>query len=154
MKKTVIGKEVYYTLAWSPIYPYDRFDAPRKMPELGGIICLLYRNQSKIDYLIFYSCYREGCRVGFKKFMDPDTTRHPEIIKELDLTRLYYKYTVVDEGTIQDMQDIMYWLIRTYHPLYNEDTFKDSQRFKDICVNEVERSKDDVVEKLSNRRNY
>lgn len=152
MKKTVIGNEVYFTLAWSPVYPYDRFDAMRKMPELAGIICLMYRNQSRLDHLIFYSCHRDGCRVGFKKFMDPYFTRHPEIIKELDLTRLYYKYTIVDEGTIQDMQDIMYWLIRTHHPQYNEDTFKDSQRFANIYVNEIERSKDDVVEKIVDRR--
>jgi hypothetical protein len=92
--------------------------------------------------------------VGFKKFMDPYSTRQPEIIKELDLTRLYYKYTIVDEGTIQDMQDIMYWLIRTHHPQYNEDTFKDSQRFANIYVNEVERSKDDVVEKIFDRHSY
>ena len=76
MKKTVIGKEVYFTLAWSPLYPYDRFEAMRKMPELGGIICLLYQNQSRVEYLIFYSCHRDGCRVGFKKFMDPFARFH------------------------------------------------------------------------------
>jgi hypothetical protein len=154
MKKTVIGNEVYYTLAWSAIYPYDRFDAMRKMPELGGIIALLYMTQSRKDYLIFYSCHRDGCRVGFKKFMDPYATKYPEIIKELDLTRLYFKFTVVDEGTVKDVQDIMYWLIRTYEPRYNENTFKDSQRFENIYLNEVERNKDDVIEKIHTHRNY
>ncbi|HNW28582.1 MAG TPA: hypothetical protein PKN50_08905 [Spirochaetota bacterium] len=152
MKKTVIGKEVYYTLAWSPIYPYDRFEAMRKMPELGGIISLLYQNQSRNEYLIFYSCHRDGCRVGFKKFMDPYATRHPEIIKELDLTRLFYKFTVIDEGNMLDMQDILYWLIRTYNPRYNESTFKDSQRFANIYINEVQRSEEDVVEKIHGHR--
>ncbi len=152
MKKTVIGKDVYFTLAWSPLYPYDRFDAMRKMPELGGIISLLYRNQSRNEHLIFYSCHRDGCRVGFKKFMDPYATRHPEIIRELDLTRLYYKFTIIDEGNMMDMQDIMYWLIRTYRPRFNETMFKDSQRFENIYINEVQRSEDDVVEKIIGHR--
>jgi hypothetical protein len=154
MKRTVIGKDIYYTLAWSQIYPYDRFEAMRKMPELAGIISLLYMSQSRPDYLIFYSCHRDGCRVGFKKFMDPQATPYPSIIKELDPYRLYYKFTIIDEGNIKDMQDIMYWLIRTYHPRYNEATFKDSQRFGNIYINEVERSKDDVVEKIMGHRTY
>jgi hypothetical protein len=152
MKKTMIGRDVYYTLAWSPIYPYDRFEAMRKMPELAGIISLMYYSQSRLDYLIFYSCHRDGCRVGFKKFMDPHATKYAQIINELDLTRLYYKFTVIDEGNMKDMQDIMFWLIRTYRTRYNETTFKDSQRFENIYINEVQRSPDDVVEKIIGHR--
>ena len=152
MKKTVIGKDVYFTLAWSPVYPYDKFDAMRKMPELTGIISLVYFNQSKMDYIIFYSCHRDGCRVGFKKFMDPFVTRYPEIVKELDLSRLYYKYTIIDEGNLLDKQDIMFWLIRTYKPHYNESTFKDSQRYDNIYINEVKLNKNDVVEKIIGHR--
>jgi hypothetical protein len=154
MKKTIIGNDIYFTLAWSPIYPYDRFEAMRVMPELGGIICLLYRNQSKIDYLIFYSCHRDGCRVGFKKFMDPSSTQYREIIQELDLSRIYYKYTVIDEGNVMDMQDVMYWLIRTYTPRYNEAGFRDSQRFDNIYIIEVIRGKNDVVERIIGHRKY
>jgi hypothetical protein len=152
MKKTIIGNDIYYTLAWTPIYRYDRFEASRIMPELGGIISLLYRNQSKIDYLIFYSCHRDGCRVGFKKFMDPAFTRYPEIVKELDLTRLYYKFSIIDEGNVLDVQDILYWLIRTYRPRYNETGFKDTQRFDNIYLNEVSRGEDDVVERIVGHR--
>jgi hypothetical protein len=152
MKKTIIGRDVYYTLAWSPVYPYDKFDAMRKMPELAGIISLLYMSQSRHDYLIFYACHRDGCRVGFKKFMDPVGTRYPEIVRELDLTRLYFKFTVIDEGNLRDMQDIMFWLIRTHRPRYNEAMFKDSQRFENIYINEVQRSNEDVVEKIHTHR--
>ncbi|OHD69419.1 MAG: hypothetical protein A2W19_05795 [Spirochaetes bacterium RBG_16_49_21] len=154
MKKTIIGKDVYYTLAWSPTYRYDKYEALRVMPELSGIISLMYINQSKIDDLIFYSCHRDGCRVGFKRFMDPDSTRYAEIIRELDLSRLYYKYTLVDEGSMQDVQDILYWLIRTYRPRFNESDFRDSQRFYDIYVNEVYRDKNDVVERIVGHRGY
>lgn len=154
MKKTVIGKEVYYTLAWSPVYPYDKWEAMRKMPEMAGIIALIYMSQSRQDYLIFYSCHRDGCRVGFKKFMDLTSTRYPDIIQNLDLKRLYYKFTIIDEGNLNDMRDIMYWLIRTHQPRYNEASFKDSQRFSNIYINEVLRSNEDVVEKIHGHRNY
>jgi hypothetical protein len=152
MKKTIIGSDVYYTLAWTPVYRYDRFEAARIMPELGGIISLLYRNQSKIDYLIFYSCHRDGCRVGFKKFMDPAFSRYPEIVKELDLSRLYYRFCIIDEGNVLDVQDILYWLIRTYRPRYNETNFKDSRRFDNIYLNEVSRGEHDVVERIVGHR--
>jgi hypothetical protein len=152
MKKTVIGNDVYYTLAWSETYRYDRYEAPRVMPELSGIICLMYINQSKIDYLIFYSCHRDGCRVGFKKFMDPNGPLYGEIIRTLDLGQLYYKFTFVDQGSMQDIQDILYWLIRTYKPTFNESGFKDSQRFENIYINEVNRGKNDVVERIVGHR--
>ncbi len=152
MKKTIIGKDVFYTLAWTPMYRYDRYEASRVMPELGGIISLTYRNQSKTDHLIFYSCHREGCRVGFKRFMDPQTTRHPEIVKELDPARLYYRFAIIDEGNVSDVQDIMYWLIRTYRPRYNDPNFKDSRRFHNIYINEVSREKNDIVERIIGHR--
>jgi len=86
--------------------------------------------------------------------MDPAATRYPDIIQQLDLKRLYYKFTVIDEGNMNDMRDIMYWLIRTHQPRYNESTFKDSQRFSNIYINEVLRSNEDVVEKIHGHRNY
>lgn len=148
MKKTIIGKEIYYTLAWSHLNPYDRFESMRKLPELSGIISIVYMNQSRIEYQMFYSCHRDGCRVGFKKLMDPYSTRFPEMLKELDLTRLYYKYTITDSASLNDIQDILFWLIRSYRPVYNESGFKDSQRFKNIYINEIERGKDDIIEKI------
>ena len=48
----------------------------------------------------------------------------------------------------------MYWLIRTHQPRYNEASFKDSQRFSNIYINEVLRSNEDVVEKIHGHRNY
>jgi hypothetical protein len=89
-----------------------------------------------------------------KKIMDPHSSKYGSIIQELDLHRLYYKYTVTDEGNMSDAQDIMYWLIRTYRPQFNEDSFQDSQRFNNIFLNEVNRVKNDVVERIIGHRKY
>lgn len=152
MKKTVIGRDVYFTLAWSPPYHYDRYEALRVLPELAGIICLMYQSQSRSDPIFFYSCHRDGCRVGFKRLMDAEGSRYPGIISEIDLSRLYYKYTLVDNASIADIQDILYWLIRTYHPRFNESTYQDSKRYDNIYLNEITRSAEDVVEKIRGHR--
>jgi hypothetical protein len=148
LKKETFKKGAYYKIAWSPEYKYDRFRAHKVLPELSGIICLYYKAQSRIRYLLFHPCWRDGCRVGLKKLLDPAMTRQPEILRQLDLEELFFKYTLV-ETNISDLQDIIYWLIRTYRPTFNDfENFKDSQRYRDINVKETSRDESQVIEKL------
>ena len=148
MKKHVIKNDVYYSIAWSPLYQYDKYSARRILPELSGIVSLLYVKNNRPDYLIFYSCWRDGCRVGLRKLLDPDFTFLPELLNDLEFDYLYYKYTVVD-GKLNDMQDVMYWLINTYNPKFNNaEGFTDSKRYSNISIKEFEMGKDDVVEKI------
>jgi hypothetical protein len=148
MKKTEINKDVYYTLAWSQVYRYDKYEALRILPELSGIFSLMYINQSVIKHLIFFNCWRDGCRVGLRRFLDPYNSLYPEIRDQIDNEKLFFKYTIV-EGNIAETQDIMYWLIKTYTPRFNDyDNFKDSQRYKNIFINEIERNAENIIEKI------
>ncbi len=147
MKKIISGNNAIYRIAWSPVHRYDKYDAMKIVTELPGIICLMHKKR-KFEILIFYSCWRDGCRGGLKKFMDPDVTPFPEILESISERDIYYKFTVV-EGSLADMKDVMSGLIYLYEPLYNSDLFKDSGRYRQIKLIETERNQDDVVEKFS-----
>ena len=41
MKKSVLNDDVFYTLMWSRIIPYDKYTAARILPEMAGILCLM-----------------------------------------------------------------------------------------------------------------
>lgn len=148
MKKDVRGQDVYYSLAWSQLYKYDRYSVIRIVPEMAGIVSICYVHDNRIEYLMFYSCWRDGCRIGLKKLLDPLFSKFNWMIKELDFDELYYKYTVVDTS-IADMQDIMYWLLATYETKYNNpEGIEDSQRYKNIHLKESTMKKDQVIERL------
>ena len=147
MQKNIIEREVYYNIIWSQDHRYEKYDASKVLPELPGIVCLMYREKSKTEYLIFYACWRDGCRVGLKKFLDPDFSRYAELARRIDKEKLYYKYTVVDTKPT-DLQDILYWLIKNYAPLYNSSNYEDSRRYRSINVKEGVMAHGDVVEKF------
>ncbi len=149
MKKSLSNDNVFYTIAWSKLYHYDKHEAGRVLPELAGIICLVEElPRGDPAFLIFYGCWREGLRMGLKNFMDPDFTKYPELLKDLLGKKVRYKYTVVDSNPT-DMQDILFWLIQNYTPLLNNPVdFKDSGRYENIFVKETQLRDDEVVERL------
>jgi hypothetical protein len=148
MKKKVIGKDAYYNLIWSRLIKYDKYTSLRILPELSGILTLLYMNQSREDILLFYACWRDGLRVALRKLLDPDLTTQPEILKEIDLEGLRYRYCAV-ETSAKDLQDIMFWLIRSYRTKYNDPkVFSDSGRYQNIHVKESTMREGDVIERF------
>jgi len=152
MNKKVIGQDVFYTLAWSPLYEYDKYSAMKILPELSGILNLYYKVDNQVRNILYFACWRDGCRVGLKKLLDQDFSVHRELTSQIDKDDLYYRYTIVDTNPA-DMQDILFWLVQTYESELNvANSLKDSQRYRDIAVKETNLSSNDVVERLPHRR--
>lgn len=148
MKKDVRNKEAFYALVWSKLYRFDRYTSKRILPELSGIIALMKKEKGREEYLMFYACWRDGMRVALQKLMDPLIDKHNEIRTQLDPDNLYYKYTPV-ETSIKDLQDIMFWLIKTYKPQFNDAaSFKDSERYMNISVTERTLREGEVTERF------
>ena len=147
MKKKVISNNVYYKIAWSDSYKYDKYNI-LGIPELSGIICVQEKVRTQLRDLIFISCYRNGLRNGLRRFLDPQFTILPNNLDTIKEKDLFFKYTVID-NPIADIQDILYWLIKTYTPPYNNSTdFKDSRRYGNIFVKEVQLNKNDIIERI------
>lgn len=138
MKKHVYGDEVYYEITWSPLYRYDKYTAGRILPEMAGILSFQEKDLPDENILLFYGCWRSGCRIGLKNLLDSMISPHPDLRDQIDTEELYFRYTVIDT-TYRDLQDILFWLTRTYQPPLNDHrNFKDSQRYRGISVQERE----------------
>ena len=138
MKKAIRDKNVYYSIDWSRLFEYDKYEARRVLPELPGIIWVQNKIERRIETSLFYACWRDGLRVGFSKLMDDLVLRHNDLREQLIQYDMFYKYCVVDTNP-QDLRDIMFWLIKEYKPRLNDiKDFKDSKRYMNIFVKEVE----------------
>jgi len=136
MKKHVYGDEAYYKITWSPLYRYEKYSAGRILPEMAGILCLQERDCPGEGIIFFYGCWRSGCRIGLKNLLDDMISPHPFLRDSIDTEKLYFRYTVIDT-CYQDLQDVLYWLTRTYQPPMNDhENFRDSQRYSGISVAE------------------
>jgi len=134
MKKNIINNDVYYTLAWSQVLKYEKYSASRTLPVMPGIIGLFQDKTSRYVPLLYFECWREGLRDGLKNFMEP-TPKFRELRKLIDPEELFFNFTIA-EGTQKDLKDILYWLIQTYRPAYNNaESFSDSGRYKNIFKN-------------------
>lgn len=138
MKKDVRGQDVYYSIEWSRLFEYDRYEARRVLPELPGIIWIQNRANRKFETSLFYACWRDGLRVGLSKLMDDLVLKHNNLREKLIEHDMYFQYCIVDQSP-KDIQDIMYWLIKEYRPSLNDiNSFKDSRRYMNIFVKEIE----------------
>ena len=78
-----------------------------------------------------------GLRDGLRIFMDPNRKKFSDILEQIRELELMYMYTIIDT-TPRDIQDILFFLINTYKPPFNNtSTFKDSGRFRGINVKEL-----------------
>ncbi len=135
-KKIFRENDVYYKIEWSRIFKYDRISATRILPELSGILCIMHRIKREFVPILFFACWREGCRVGIKKLLDDLMCKHPHLRDEIIKEDVYYRYTIVDTKA-KDMHDIMFWLMKEYKPELNDhENYEDSQRYKNIHINE------------------
>jgi hypothetical protein len=148
MKKRLHNDEAFYDIAWSTFYKYEKYSASKILPELAGIVSLHEYKRNSYTNLIFYGCWRDGCRIGLKKFIDMENPDYKHIVEDLDLDNLYFRYTIVDTSP-SDLKDILFWLIATYNPPHNnKKTFSDSKRYKNINVRESTMQKDAVIERI------
>ncbi len=148
MRKDVRKNNVYYGIAWSPWYPYDKYEAMKILPELAGIIELGDIHGDGMRSLMMIGCWRDGLRVELRKFLDPLTPTLTHLRKEIENRDFFYRFTVIDTNP-QDMRDILFWLIKEYEPVFNNtNDFSDSKRYETINVRELYRDSDEVIENI------
>lgn len=138
MEVKILNKnEVCYDISWSKLFEYDRISATRILPELSGIICIYHKIKGRYQPIMFFACWRDGCRVGLKKLLDEFLSKHQDLRNIILQDDVYYKYAVVDTKP-KDMKDVMFWLIQEYKPALNDyRNYTDSKRYRNIYVKET-----------------
>jgi hypothetical protein len=148
MKKTVRNRDVYYTIAWSPVFPFDKYTVTRVVPETPGLV---YFPREPDDGgrkpLFIYGCWRDGMRMGTKYLFDPAFSKLPKIAYALMDRKLFIKFAVVDTSPL-DMKDVLAALIAKYSPDYNSGGFAPTGRYESISVKEMNRRAGDVVDHI------
>ncbi len=77
-------------------------------------------------------------QVGLRKLLDDSfiNTGKEKLRETLLGHELHFRFAVIDTSPL-DIQDIMYWMIKEYRPVYNDITsFSDSKRYMNIFVKE------------------
>jgi hypothetical protein len=107
------------------------------LPDMPGILHFAERTGGVQKNILLFASWRDGLRAGVKNLFDPMFSNMPGIRDDLsDRDNLLFRYTVIDTSP-QDMQDIFFWLLKSYTPLRNNSAaYQDSKRFTEICVKE------------------
>ena len=138
MKKDIRDRDAYYSIEWSRLFEYDKYEARRVLPELPGIIWIQNRINKRIETTLFYACWRDGLRVGLAKLMDDLVLQHNDLREKLLENDLFFQYCIIDTNPL-DIQDVMFWLIKEHKPSLNDSKgFNDSKRYMNIFVKEIE----------------
>ena len=138
MKKDIRDRDAYYSIEWSRLFEYDKYEARRVLPELPGIIWIQNRINKRIETTLFYACWRDGLRVGLAKLMDDLVLQHNDLREKLLENDLFFQYCIIDTNPL-DIQDVMFWLIKEHKPSLNDNKgFNDSKRYMNIFVKEIE----------------
>lgn len=152
MNKIIQNDEVFYTLAWSKLYKYEKYSAMKILPELSGIVSVFKKKENTDVNQLFYGCWRDGCRIGLSKLLDPLFTPLSHVLEKMGNENIYYRYTIIDSSP-KDMKDILWWLMNTYETKFNNpENYKDSRRYRSINVDEKKLDPNSVVERLPSRR--
>lgn len=147
MKKDIRGQDAYYSIEWSRLFEYDKYEARRVLPELPGIIWIQNRINKKMETSLFYACWRDGLRVGLAKLMDDLVLKHNGLREKLIEHDLFFQYCIVDTSPL-DIQDVMFWLIKDHKPALNDiKGFSDSKRYMNIFVKEIEDTSGPITKK-------
>jgi hypothetical protein len=138
MKKDTRGQDVYFSINWSRLFTYDKYEARRVLPELPGIIWIQHKIGKTMETALFYACWRDGLRVGLSKLMDDLVLKHNDLREKLIQYDMFFRYCVVDTSP-GDLRDIMFWLIKEYKPTLNDrKDFQDTKIYINIFVKETE----------------
>jgi hypothetical protein len=148
VRKTVHNNDAYYAIAWSPVFPFDKYVVTRMVPETSGIVYFTrMHDDSDGRPLFIYGCWRDGMRMGIKYFFDPAFSKIPKTAYALMDGPLFIKFAVVDTSPL-DMKDIMAALIAKYMPDFNSGSYGATGRYGSVFVREMDRGKNDVVDHI------
>ena len=137
MKKEVIGNGVFFVIEWSEYYKYERISSGRILPDMPGIIHFADQSRPVQENLMIFAAWREGLRSGMKNIFDPLFTPFPSMVEDFSSRDLMFRYCVIDSSP-EDMKDVMFWLLQSYNPKYNDTKrFDDTKRYRDISIREV-----------------
>lgn len=133
------GRDVYYTVRWSPFARADKYDIAMKVPAIGGIAEIYYRDEKeKLNLFCIQRSWYGGLRAMLRERCDPVVEKDPWrlsiLVKWRD--RIYYRWT--NSESFSDMADVMFFFTESLIPGGGTEP---SKRFDRIFVEEIDAGK-------------
>jgi hypothetical protein len=133
------GKDIYYTVRWSPFAAADKYEIARKVPAIGGIAELYYMDrEGKLNLFCVQRSWYGGLRAVLRERCDPVLEKDPYrlsiLVKWRD--RIYYRWTSTE--SFADMADVMFFLVETACPGAGPEA---SHRYEQIFLKEIDAGK-------------
>lgn len=131
------GEDGYFTVVWSPLFKADKYDIHRKVPAMGGVAELYYRDGAgKLFLFRLARSWYGGLRAVLREGTDPELEKDERlraIVRE-NKDRLYYRYSLCESS--QDLDDVLFFLYESMSP--GRHGAGHSGRFERIFLEEVD----------------
>jgi len=128
------NKNVYYSVAWSPLSVADKYEINKKVPAVAGIYEIYWMDENK--HLRLFCVDKTnfgGLRSEIRRVTDPELNGVNKKIREiLEEKEIWYRYTTTDSSRIMD--DILWFFIQTYFP--ENTSVNHSGRYEKIFLKE------------------
>ena len=130
----------YFIVSWSPFSLADKYDIATRVPALGGIAEIYYKDEKgKLNMFCLQRSWYGGLRSMLRERVDPELERDPYRLPILERWKdaIYYRYTLSESN--DDMKDVMYFFMETYSP--GSNAVDHSGRYNRIFVRELDAGK-------------
>jgi hypothetical protein len=130
----------YFIVRWSPIAKADKYDIVTKVPALGGIAELYFRDrQGKLNLFCLQRSWYGGVRSMLRERSDPELEKdlRRRAILEEHQGEIYYRYVLSESA--MDMKDVMFFFMETYSP--GSNAAEHSDRYGRIYLREIDAGK-------------
>jgi len=129
--------EGYFIVRWCPFALADKYDIATRVPSIGGIAELYFKDEKgKLNLFCLQRSWYGGLRAMLRERCDPELERDPYrlsiLVKWRD--RIYYRWTASDSKA--DMDDVMFFFVETYSP--GSRAAESSGRYARIFVKEID----------------
>jgi hypothetical protein len=127
------GKEVHYSVKWSPLEKADRWTINAKVPSVAGIYEIYWMDDH--SHLRMFSVgitHYGGLRTELRRLTDPELAENENAKKILEDEEIWFRY--VPSNSAMVMADVLWFFKKTYFP-ENPGT-EHSGRYEKIFMNE------------------
>ena len=127
-------------MAWSPFALADKYDIAKRVPAMGGIAEIYFKDErGKLNLFCLQRSWYGGLRSMLRERCDPELERDPRRLAILERWKdaIYYRYSLSDSHA--DIEDVMFFFMETYSP--GQSTVESSGRYERIFVREIDAGK-------------
>jgi hypothetical protein len=109
------AQDIHYFVVWSPLAIADRWTINAKVPAVGGIYELYWKDDhNHLRLLAVGDTHYGGLRSELRRLTDPELTRNPRTIHILEDEEVWFRYAPTNSAAI--MSDVVWFFRVTYFP--------------------------------------